>query len=554
MKQSVHVNTLAAACTLAWGIAVFLFWWLWFPQALNYHEQNQLFLLTSDYFLQRLSLPGGLADWLSEGLVQFDVLKWAGALLLALLYVLLQRCCWLLIHRAGLDVAITLPVSLLPALLLLWTMGDENVLLSYVVALVGVLACLLLTRRLRWGWHLAVAPVLWWLLGPMAWLYAGGRMVVDRWRGGLSALTLLAAQLLAYATVIDQYPLPEVLLGINYHRIPLMLYQPWRLLAVPVVVLLVLTGCQRLSLTLDKHRRPWVAVGGAAIVVVLTAAAVYWGYDKAKYELLMQDYLVREGRWQQVIERAEGYQVRTALSSNAVNLALAMTRQLADRQFDFYQSGEDALIVPATRDLISTLPAAEAFFQLGMVNAAKRYMYDAQESILNDRQSGRCMKRIAECLIINGQYRTARKYLDVLRQSLFYRKWADEATACLYRDTMVEHHPLWGKLRRYRYQNDFLYSYPELDKMLGLLFVNNPDNKMALDYFMGQMLLKGDAPAFAQHLGWAQQYGGYAQMPRVYQDVMRCLQQGGPMGGSPYAAYLSSHRPVMMEQPTETAK
>ena len=73
------------------GIGMFLFWYVAYPHALSYQEQYQLFLWTWDYFVERISLPGGLADWLGEFTVQFYYIEWLGALLLVLLYVILQQ-------------------------------------------------------------------------------------------------------------------------------------------------------------------------------------------------------------------------------------------------------------------------------------------------------------------------------------------------------------------------------------------------------------------------------------------------------------------------------
>ena len=67
------------------GIGIFLFWYVAYPHTLSYQEQYQLFLWTGDYFLERVSLPGGFADWLGEFIVQFYYVEWLGALLLALL-------------------------------------------------------------------------------------------------------------------------------------------------------------------------------------------------------------------------------------------------------------------------------------------------------------------------------------------------------------------------------------------------------------------------------------------------------------------------------------
>ena len=86
--------------TSGWfGIVIFLFWLIGFPQALNYQEQNQLFLLTSDYFRNDLSIAGGLADYISEFIVQFYYVPWLGAILLALVFVILQQLTWKLMKH-----------------------------------------------------------------------------------------------------------------------------------------------------------------------------------------------------------------------------------------------------------------------------------------------------------------------------------------------------------------------------------------------------------------------------------------------------------------------
>ena len=103
----------------------------------------------------------------------------------------------------------------------------------------------------------------------------------------------------------------------------------------------------------------------------------------------------------------------------------------------------------------------------------------------------------------------------------------------------INAHPVYGRLRQLRYKDNFLYNYEEIDKMFGLLFMNNKDNKMALDYFMAQMLLKGNLQGFQQYMGAVQQYGGYRQMPLGYQDVMRCIQMQGRVPDSPYAKYVN---------------
>ena len=82
-----------------------------------------MFLFTNDYFTQRVALPGGQADYLGEFLVQFYYLKWAGALVLAVLFVLLQFLTWKLMRQHGnRPSSWCYPLSFIPPMLLLWLM------------------------------------------------------------------------------------------------------------------------------------------------------------------------------------------------------------------------------------------------------------------------------------------------------------------------------------------------------------------------------------------------------------------------------------------------
>ena len=504
------------AISILLGIGVWLFWAVGYPYALSYQEQYQLFLWTGDYFCERLSLAGGLADWLGDFIAQFYYIPWLGALLLTVLFVAIQRLV------GGLwGVAV--------ALLLLHLQGNESVLPAYAVALTGVLLCNRLFRNCKWYWELLIVPAVYWLLGPMCWLYVVLRVVQRGWRHAWLLAYLPAWMALCLATVMQQWPTSAVFFSMSYYRVPMQMpmLMAWILLAV-------------VAEELFERFCPWLKVRWAVAFLGALAALLFVpsGYDKDKYELIRQDYLIRNEQWDEIISRAERYEVRTAFWSNSVNLALSQKRMLAERQFDFYQSGDDALIMPRHRDLTSNLPSAEAFYRLGLINSAQRYMFDIQESVLNGKKSGRCTKRIVECMLINGHYKPAAKYIALLKKSLFYRSWAGEAERCLYKDAMVDRHPVWGRLRQLRFRDNFLFSHAEKDKIFGLLFMDNHDNKMALDYFIAEMLLRGDVQGVAQYMPWAGQYGGYRYMPVGYQDAARTIQSRGQAQGTKYGAYV----------------
>ena len=453
------------------GAVVFAFWMWLYPQDLSYQEQNQLFLFTWDYLLERLALPGGLADWLSEFLVQFFDIRWAGALVMVLLAVLLQRAVW----RVGKGAYV---FSLIPALLLLVYQGDVDVLPSFSVAiLLAVWACPLFLKA---GWHrLWLIPLGWWLAGPVIVIpillsVLDGRKLPDLLMLGWTALTFYAE----YRLLAPQYPLRDALFGLNYYRLVETL--PVLQIVIPAVTFLCILACHlRFRLA-----RP---VLSGAITVLLLAAGTFFGvratYDKDTHETLAYDWLIRHERYADVIRRAEKYQPHNPVSACSVNFCLFTQGQLESRLTDFYQCGTGGLVLPSIRDNLSDITSAELLWMMGMPNITLQYCFDLQESIQNGRKSGRFMARIAECNIVNGWYDRAEKYLDMLSRSLFYRKWAQSRKALIRDEASVASDPVYAYIRHVRFKDDFITNYNTLDLMMAILYNQNKDNFMAAQYY-----------------------------------------------------------------------
>ena len=483
----------------AFTVGVWLFWWLLYPQALGLQEQNQLFLWTGGYLGERLCVAGGLADWLSECLVQFYYIPWLGALLLAGVFLLLQTLVWKTACAVrGQVPGEWYPLSFIPSLLLLVHMGDHDVLLSFALALVLMLVCCLGYARRpghRVLWLVAV-PALYWLAGPVMWGFVVFA-IASAFIGGidgrklLTALGTLAAGLatavvLRYTLLVQYPPVSVCLAGINYYRMPLQLPA---LQVVTAAFAVIVPIVMALLPSLRKGLPASVALQ-TAVLVAATVLGIAKAYDKDTYEIIAYDQLVRQEQWEKVIARAEKYQPHSDVGCVSVNLALFMTGRI-DELLNFYQCGTQGLLMPRVRDYISNVSTGEAFWRLGMVNSALRYAFDTQESTINNRKSGRAMCRIAECQIVNGRYKVASKYLDILERSTFYRGWAIEHEKYLGDDDAVLSDPIYGYLRTVKFENDFLYYYDEMDKMLAILYNQNRSNIMAAHYYVAYRKLQG---------------------------------------------------------------
>lgn len=474
------------ALTFLLGAAVFSFWMWLYPQALNYQEQNQLFLFTWGYLGGRLALPGGLADWLSEFLVQLFYVRWAGALVHALLAVLLQLAVWKAAQSAGKDGNRGLyALSFLPSLLMLLHLGDVEVLLSYPVALViAVSLCPLFAKA---GWHrLWLIPLGWWLVGPVIIVPVLFSCIVGRKWADLVVLVYLVPVFFAqYRLLAAQYPPRDALFGLNYFRLVESL--PALQVIIPVVTLLCIFLCG-----LNFRMRYPLAVDAAlaAVLAVGTWIGVSLSYDKDTYEVLAYDWLIRNNRYEDVIKRAEKYQPRNPVSACSVNLCLFMEGQLDSRLTQFYQCGTEGLVLPSIRDNLSDISSAELLWMMGMPNITLQYCFDLQESIQNGRKSGRFMSRIAQCNIVNGWYDRAVKYLDLLEHSLFYRKWAREQKALIQDESLVAADPVYAYIRQVRFKDDFITGYGKLDLMMAVLYNQYNDNFMAAEYYTAWQRLK----------------------------------------------------------------
>ena len=524
--------------SLLFGVAVMLFWAVPYMAGLCFQEQYQMFLFDTNYFLERIVLPGGLADYISEFLVQFYYMPVLGGAFIGLLLIGIQTAVWGLMKQYGAkhDFPGYL-LSFLPSIALWCAMGDQNILLSFVVALFGALLMGWIHNRfhnrlVKVVFELVSTALVYWFLGPVVFLYAalmiGDTLKNAKQKGnvfsgiGYSAVILiLTIAWILLTTQTLQYPLYRIFAGLNYYRYPGTISPlPFVVMVWAVVIpFLGMIPCHRKSLQKLQQSKVVMALS-YVLVIVASWFGIKASFDEMTYELIDYDFLVRTEQWDKIIEKAEKKPATTPLSVSCVNLALSQKGMLADRLFEFYQNGGEGLFPTFTRDMTSPVSTAEIFFRLGMVNDAERYMFEAQEAIPNYRKSARLTRRIIECEIINGNYKVAAKLLRRLQKTLFYSNWANQMMALLGNEKAINRHPIYGKLRKYREKKqDFLFSDQEMDQMLGLLFLNDNHNKMAYEYLVCYELLQRDMEKFMQYYPLGR-FVGYDHIPRSFQEIL----------------------------------
>lgn len=496
-----------------------------YPELLSYHEQYQLFLFNADYLIARLSVAGGIADYVSEFLVQFCYIPFAGALVFTLVFVVIQQLMYRLCYRVS-SCEASYPLSMIPGLLLLAYMGDENVLLSFAVALIFVMLAVLLIVNIdgkrRVIAEIFVIPLLYWCAGPVVFCYVALMIISNITYDMLStrklvmslarALYAIGIVYISYKFILTQYIPNDVWMGINYHR-NRMTYPMMQFVVEASIVVIPLLARLLLFVKLK-----WFGIMASVVVLLGGSVIVLSSYDRDKYTHFYFDYCVRHQQWNDIIERAEKHMPHSALACNSVNLALAKTGQLGERMFEFYQCGHEGLFSRFERNMVSCVPTAEIYYHLGMVNESLRCYFDSQEAILNYQKSGRMTQRIAEMYMVNGDYDIARKFLTDLQETLFYSAWANEMIGLIGDEYAIMQHPSLGRLRKYRFTDKFFFSF-DINNMLVRLWAHDRTNNMAFEYLMANIMLTCDMKSF-YNMSSVLVERGFSHLPKHYREVV----------------------------------
>lgn len=528
---------------------IFVFFAFFYNHHLHFAEQIQLFLLTGDYFISRISIQGGFSGYLGEFLTQFYYLSFAGPLILTLLILAVQRLVWLIIRRVRPD-TLFFPLSFIPALWCAMIMCNEFYPLSavtgYIIGLMaGWLFVSIRNASHRFYSGLLLLPVTYWLAGGAYLMLLtiiivfeitvnlrpkteDGRQKEEKerqntvfrdWMLRTGYFILYPVVAVVIPLLVKQYvvmqPLMPAVMSEYYHNI-------LTVLPVPVVVLFSMPAMLMLAVQLirinEKLIRHALVIQTAGLLLFTWIGFRIWA-DHSAETIMKYDYLVRNERWGDVIKLAYNKPPRNWLSLAMLNLSLAKTGQLGNKMFIYDQKGVNGLFLPFAREYVAPMMGNEIFFHLSLTNASQYYAFESMETIPNHNKSARMIKRLAETNLINGNYGTSEKYLKLLEKTIFYGKWAKETRTYLYDDNRVAAHPVYGEKRKFAVRNDYFFHVLNMEAVLHRMIRENPDNRMAFEYLMAFYLVNKDLRNFSGLIPQLEKMN-YREIPISYQEAM----------------------------------
>lgn len=518
------------------GVVVWMFFAIFYRHHLHYQEQIQLFLFTADYFMELIARPGGLAIYLGRFFTQFFYDSFLGAFSLALLLVILQRLVSDAANYISHKPTYRL-ITYIPSLAFALLLCNEDMLLSGLVAVILSMLFILCCNRIRndkvqFLFIILMLPILYWLVGfascifliysiLMIWVCKKGKNRVKMLTITIIAILIWIACPYIAKEIVSFYPVSRFWFAGDYYRyvVQLPLIIPFYFLFVALFPFLfkfmpeIKSKSGRLSIV-------FIQIG---LLLFITVWGVIKVADWDKEEIMAYSYYARTQKWNSIIALADKKSPDGPLTVSTLNMALSKKDYLREYMFTYYQNGTEGLLPDSRRDYNVLTMTGEIYYHLGLINTAQHFTFEAMEAIPDYQKSVRCIKRLAETNLINGQYEVAAKYLEILKQTLFYRKWAIETSGYLRNEERINNHPEWGKLRSFKPEEDFLFSDREKDMMLGLLFQRNPANSMAYEYLLAYTLLVKDLPRFTDYLKMNGQSLQELSVSRSYQEALALI-------------------------------
>ena len=479
-------------------LLAFAFFNFIYPYHLHYQEQMQLFRFGQDYFVESVAVPGGFCDWIGGFLVQFFYHAPAAAFILSALLGLIQLLTWKNMEKGNFA---SYPLSFLPAAAMFLFFCDENALVTAATAIIASLtlsyALMKISRTdLRCIITILLMPVMYMLFGSISILVpltVGIRSIIRKENTKTilvfcSATFIVAAVTLLVARGYSPYPLNRLAFGIHYHRyhnaIPLLAW----------ISVILVPAAMLLATAMKKDRMAALSIA-VSILPAVCLAPIF--ADMEKERLFGYDFMTRMGQWNKILATSDKHPADSPIAVECTNLALAKTEHMSSDMFSFFQNGPAGLVPEFTRDHFSPVPTGTVYYHLGMINTAQTFFFEAQEGIPDFQKSARLTQMLAKTNLINGDYEVARKHVNALKQTVFYRRWAKETEKLLDDPALIDKVPEYSWLRSVRMKDhDFMFSQEEMDSMLGLLYVENKANVMVMDYLLAWCLLRKDLPRF----------------------------------------------------------
>jgi hypothetical protein len=240
-------------------------------------------------------------------------------------------------------------------------------------------------------------------------------------------------------------------------------------------------------------------------------------YDPVFANLMQLEKLVYKQDWDAVIKKYERFPLTNVIGQYYYNLALSEKGQLCDRMF-FGQQNYGPMSLALPRDGEQAYRAVYFYYAIGLISEAHHLAY---ELMVQHGYRPENIKLLVKTELINGNYKIAERYINVLKKTLHYKSWAERYEKMLYNPDLIYADPELGEKIRLLPKADFFIVTDDF-RNIEMLLQANPENRIAFEYKIARMLLEKDLMAVGSEIKNLKGLG-YPHIPRHIEEAIVSL-------------------------------
>jgi len=490
-----------------------------------YQEYKSLFIFSSEY-LQRFAIkPGGLLEYAGNFLTQGYYNSSYGSLIVSSMLILLYIVLIKINKQLSADGSFSLLIILLPSCLLLLSQKQFDHFMHYnlgflLVTLYFLFSVFSKVKRLRLI-ILVLFPVFFYVVGSFAWIYLGMyimyiiiytkrklRYFLTVFLSVIVLLTFIVFKEVLFLQPIDHlllYPLP----------IPhISLFPAFFYILCGYLILFPLSVKASGLIKVHKILAEIIPIVTIMTFFSITVFLLLKQDDPGSANLIHLEKSVCEQNWDAIIRQHESSPSTDAIEQCYYNLALSNKGQLCDRLFFGRQDfGAESLSLLCDNEHINR--SIYFYYTIGLISEVHHLAY---ESMVRYGYRPENIKLLIKTELINGNYKIAERYFNILKKTFHYRSWAKNNEKMLYNPALINSDPELGEKIRLLPKKDFFVRSNDVQN-IELILMANPDNKRAFEYKIARLLLEKDLGAVVNEVKKMKRMG-YNYIPRHIEEAV----------------------------------
>jgi hypothetical protein len=505
--------------------ATFIYFWLVGNYVLYFQETQSLFIFSGEYLHRYLLKPGGLLEYAAKFLTQFYAFRFTGSMILSVILTIPGILLYFINKRLIPSISFSLVFLLIPSLLLLLMQANYYHLMEYnlgfIIILSGYLFLVSSTKQYRHIIVLILFPLLYYVAGAFALIFGILYVVHNIFfeKGNLRYIFSLIFVVIAALSFLISWkflflqPVQQLILS----PLPLLeniTYRATFIILAGYIVFYPLFCKYFINLKDKRFNTRFYSLISSGIVFIASVLLLFRIYNPQTARVVELERLVFRGKWDEAISVQEKKPARNLISQYFYNIALSETGQLCDRLFVGSQDfGTGSLVLPWGDEHLDR--GGYFYYSIGLINEAHRWAYE--EMVVYGARPQNIIL-LAKTSLITGDYREARKFINMLHGTFYYRDMAKKFEKLADNPDLIKSDPELGEKIKLLPKSNFFIKFNEPQANLPLILESQPDNRRAFEYYIAGLLLTKNVETAVNNIKKLKEMG-YTKIPKHIEEA-----------------------------------